>query len=298
MFFSHVFLTFAPVMSEEIRNISISELVSEVEETSDNVMTSDFVLVTDSDRAARPLIHIGQPYQLSEGRFMRVVGGSARIMANLQTFSLSRNTVFIMPPEAIIQYENMSDDFRVQVFSYSTMPATLSFDRVTLLPLSDADFQRTGDYLQLMLQVLHKDSYSMHTIQLLQMALFNDLHHIQTTEAERQPEVKPSRQEQVFNQFIDLVNKHGSRERLIQFYADKLILSPNRLSTIIKEYSGRTMMQWLNQETLLQAKVLLRHSDLMIYEIADRLGFNEATAFNRYFKREAGMTPLEYRVNK
>ena len=58
------------------------------------------------------------------------------------------------------------------------------------------------------------------------------------------------------------------------------------------------MMQWLNQETLLQAKVLLRHSDLMIYEIADRLGFNEATAFNRYFKREAGMTPLEYRVNK
>lgn len=54
-------------------------------------------------------------------------------------------------------------------------------------------------------------------------------------------------------------------------------------------------MDWLNEKTLLQAKVLLRHSDLMIYEIADRLGFPEPTAFNRYFKREAGMTPLEYK---
>ena len=132
-------------------------------------------------------------------------------------------------------------------------------------------------------------------ILLLQMALFNDLHHIQTIEAERQPEVKPSRQEHVFNQFIDLVNKHGSRERRIQFYAERLLLSPNRLSTIIKDYSGHTIMEWLNEKTLLQAKVLLRHSDLMIYEIADRLGFPEPTAFNRYFKREVGVTPSEYR---
>ena len=91
------------------------------------------------------------------------------------------------------------------------------------------------------------------------------------------------------------MNQHGSHERNIRFYADHLLLSPNRLSTVIKEFSGQTVMQGLNQKTLLQAKVLLRHSDLMIYEIADRLGFAEPTAFNRYFKREVGMTPLEYK---
>lgn len=41
--------------------------------------------------------------------------------------------------------------------------------------------------------------------------------------------------------------------------------------------------------------MLMMNSDVMIYEIADRLGFPEPTAFNRYFKREAGMTPLEYK---
>ena len=285
-------------MSERIRNISISELLSEMAETSGNVMTPDFAIITDSDKASRPLVRIGQPYQLSEGRFLRVVNGRARVMANLRVFELTPQTVFILPPDAIIQYEEIDADFQIQAFSYATLPAAIAFDRVTLLHLGDSDFRRTGDYLQLMLQVLHKDSYSMRTIQLLQMALMNDLHHIQTVEAERQPDVKPSRQEQVFNQFIDLVNEHGSRERRIQFYAEHLLLSPNRLSTLIKEYSGRTVSQWLNQETLLQAKVLLRHSDLMIYEIADRLGFAEATAFNRYFKREMGMTPLEYRAKE
>lgn len=285
-------------MSEEIRNISISELLSEMAETSGNVMTPDFAIITDSDKTSRPQILIGQPYQLSEGRFLRVVNGRARVMANLRVFELTPQTVFILPPDAIIQYEEIDADFQIQAFSYATLPAAIAFDRVTLLHLGDSDFRRTGDYLQLMLQVLHKDSYSMRTIQLLQMALMNDLHHIQTVEAERQPDVKPSRQEQVFNQFIDLVNEHGSRERRIQFYAERLLLSPNRLSTLIKEYSGRTVSQWLNQETLLQAKVLLRHSDLMIYEIADRLGFAESTAFNRYFKREVGMTPLEYRAKE
>ena len=98
-----------------------------------------------------------------------------------------------MPPDAIIQYEEMGADFQVHAFSYATLPAAIAFDRVTLLHLGESDFRRTGDYLQLMLQVLHKDSYSLRTIQLLQMALMNDLHHIQTIEAERQPDVKPSR---------------------------------------------------------------------------------------------------------
>ena len=62
------------------------------------------------------------------------------------------------------------------------------------LHLSEADFQRTGDYLQLMRQVLHKESYTQRTIQLLQMALLNDLHHLQSIEAEQQAGVQPSRQ--------------------------------------------------------------------------------------------------------
>ena len=281
-------------MSDEIRQIGINEFLQLLPEKQENVMTHEVMLMMDSE-VVRSLVVIGQPYQLSEGRFVRVVSGRARLTINLRTAELVAGCICVMPPDVILQYEEVSDDFRLQGFSYTSMPAALDFERVTVLHLSDADFQRTGDYLQLMRQVLHKENYSLRTIGLLQMALLNDLHHIQTIETERQPPAQPSRQEDVFNRFIDLVNQHGSRERRIQFYVERLLLSPNRLSTIIKDYSGRTVMQWLGEKTLLQAKVLLRHSDLMIYEIADRLGFAEPTAFNRHFKREVGMTPLEYK---
>ena len=281
-------------MSEEIRQISISEFLELLPEEHENVLTRDVMLMMNSD-VMRPVVVIGRPYQLPEGRFIRVVGGRARLTVNLRSTELRAGCVCVMPPDTILQYEDVSDDFRIQGFSYTEMPAALAFERVTVLQLGDADFERTGDYLKLMRQVLHKEHYSLRTIVLLQMALLNDLHHIQAVESERMPATQPNRQEDVFNRFIDLVNQHGSRERRIQFYAEHLLLSPNRLSTIIKDYSGRTIMDWLNEKTLLQAKVLLRHSDLMIYEIADRLGFPEPTAFNRYFKREAGMTPLEYK---
>ena len=282
-------------MSDEIRQIGINEFLELLPEKQENVMTHEVMLMMDSD-VVRPVVVIGQPYQLPEGRLLRIVSGWARLTINLRSTELTAQSVCILPPDAIIQYEEVSDDYRIQGFSYTSMPAAFAFDRVTVLHLSEADFQRTGNYLQLIRQVLHKESYSLRTIQLLQMALLNDLHHIQSIEAEQQAHVQPSRQEEVFNRFIDLVNQHGSRERNIRFYAERLLLSPNRLSTIIKDYSGQTVMQWLNQKTLLQAKVLLRHSDMMIYEIADRLGFAEPTAFNRYFKREVGMTPLEYRT--
>lgn len=293
-FFSQISYTFTPKMNDEIRQIGINEFLQLLPEKQENVMTSEVMLMMDSE-VVRPMVAIGQPYQLHEGRLLRVVRGRAQLTINLRTTLLTAQSVCILPPDAIIQYEEVSDDYRIQGFSYTSMPATIAFDCVTVLHLSKADFQRTGNYLQLIRQVLHKENYSLRTIQLLQMALLNDLHHIQSIEAEQQAHVQPSRQEEVFNRFIDLVNQYGLRERNISFYAERLLLSPNRLSTIIKDYSGQTVMQWLNQKTLLQAKVLLRHSDMMIYEIADRLGFAESTTFNRYFKREVSMTPLKYK---
>ena len=91
------------------------------------------------------------------------------------------------------------------------------------------------------------------------------------------------------------MNQHGTIERAIPFYANQLCLSPNRLSAVIKEYSGQTVMQWLNRRLVLQAKVLLRGGTDPIGDIAFALGFDEQGSFARFFKRETGMTPTEYR---
>lgn len=81
----------------------------------------------------------------------------------------------------------------------------------------------------------------------------------------------------------------------VPFYAERLALTPNHLSAVVRLQSGLSVMDWLHRTTVTEAKRLLKHSDLMIYEIADQLQFPEPTAFNRYFKHQTGITPLEYR---
>jgi AraC-like DNA-binding protein len=126
------------------------------------------------------------------------------------------------------------------------------------------------------------------------MALMSDLHHIELTEQQSKPVQAPSRQEQVMKGFLRLVNEHATREHRLQFYADQLFLSANRLSVVVKEQSGETPIYWINRAIILQAKVLLKHSDLKNFEIADRLCFPNASFFNKFFKAQTGMTPKEY----
>ena len=95
--------------------------------------------------------------------------------------------------------------------------------------------------------------------------------------------------------FLDLVAAHGATERKVAFYAEQLRLTPNHLSSVIRQQSGQTVMQWLNERTILQAKVLLRGGIDPIGDIAFALGFDEQGSFARFFKRETGMTPTEYR---
>ena len=84
------------------------------------------------------------------------------------------------------------------------------------------------------------------------------------------------------------------RKNCSAFYADRLCLSPRYLSSVIRDVSGRTVVEWVNQAVILEAKVLLKHSDLLTYQIADELHFPNPSFFSKFFKRMTGMTPQEY----
>ena len=97
-------------------------------------------------------------------------------------------------------------------------------------------------------------------------------------------------------QFYSNLKKHSRQQRDVEFYARLACLSPKYFSTVIKQETGHTVGYWIRNHIIADAKMLLhvRH-DLPIQAIADMLGFEEQTAFSRYFKRETGMSPTEYR---
>ncbi|MFB6456655.1 helix-turn-helix domain-containing protein [Chitinophaga sp. Hz27] len=78
-------------------------------------------------------------------------------------------------------------------------------------------------------------------------------------------------------------------------YATQLHISAGHLSEVVKEHSGKPAIKHMHERITLEARRMLFHSHQTSKEIAFDLGFTDASYFNRFFKRETGMTPAEYR---
>ncbi len=80
-------------------------------------------------------------------------------------------------------------------------------------------------------------------------------------------------------------------------YASMLNISAGHLSEVVKMQSGRPAIKHIHERLVLEARRLLFHTDNSLKEIGFDLGFSDASYFNRFFKRETGVTPAGYRSN-
>lgn len=102
----------------------------------------------------------------------------------------------------------------------------------------------------------------------------------------------------VKEQFRQLLVQYCKTEHEVTFYADKLCITPDHLSKVMREYSGRSASKWINHALITESKVLLRKPDLTIQRIAEILYFSDQSTFGKYFKKHTGMSPIAYRKIK
>lgn len=100
----------------------------------------------------------------------------------------------------------------------------------------------------------------------------------------------------VSTQFQNNLAQHFRNHRDVAFYAEKACLSPKHFSTVIRQETGHTAAWWIHSHVVAEAKALLQlRRDLTIQAVADQLGFADQATFSRYFHRETGLYPTEYR---
>ena len=102
----------------------------------------------------------------------------------------------------------------------------------------------------------------------------------------------------IVERYIELVQTHYREERIIGFYADKLCITPKYLSKLVKEYTGRSAGEWIENYVILEARAMLQSSDMTIQQIASSLNFPNQSFFGKYFKRATGLSPKQYRHMK
>ncbi len=104
-----------------------------------------------------------------------------------------------------------------------------------------------------------------------------------------------TRVKMLFEHFMSLVTEYHNTERSMSFYAGRLGLTPKYLSKLIKQASGRSGPDWIDSFVVLEAKNMLKYTDLTIKEIVYKLHFPNPSVFYKFFKAHTGMTPSEYR---
>ncbi len=262
-----------------------------------NCISPDLVLIMESKIIPRSLISAGHLLTTNEGRIFIITKGTLDVNINLFSFHAVSGQVLVAPIGAIIELKDRSDDLEYQGFVFRDLPIPQSLRKPVLVKATNCLLKRLKGYLHSMLLLTKEQPLNLQAVKHLQQAFIADL---AVTAMQIQKELlckQGDYHEHYFTGFIALINEYGTKEHKVAFYASHLHVSPNRLSAIIKNYSGKTVMQWLHHRLVLQAKVLLQNSQLSIGNIASCLGFKNQAEFTRFFKRATGITPKEHKNN-
>lgn len=104
-----------------------------------------------------------------------------------------------------------------------------------------------------------------------------------------------SRADEICKRFISLLGQSGGTKRTIGWFAGELCVSEHYLSMAVKQSSGQTVKSLIDKAVITDIKVMLRHSELSVAQIADRLEFPSCSFMCKYFRAHTGTTPLHYR---
>ena len=162
--------------------------------------------------------------------------------------------------------------------------------------LSDPELRKATDLFQQMsedtlLDVPQEDLHS-----LLRHQLHTLLMRLSILQGRRQTQatlVSPASQR--FQRFQQLVGQRFAQWHQVADYANQLGYTEKSLARAVAAAAGTTAKAFIAARINLEAKRLLVHLDMPVATIAEKLGFDEPTNFSKFFKREVGCTPIEFR---
>jgi AraC-like DNA-binding protein len=174
------------------------------------------------------------------------------------------------------------------------------YRRHPITPLPDLQYQSLCHAIELLRPITQ--SKSIHRDEMLSNLISIILNIVGECHAKNQisdSSYSLSPNEQLFNRFYEAIIQHHRESHEMAFYAHICCLSPKHFSEIIKRDTGISPKGWITHFLAARAKVLLdSREDHTIQQVSNLLGFDVQSSFARFFKRETGMTPREYRSRR
>lgn len=241
--------------------------------------------------------------------FLLCVRGGCRMKIHLTHYDLKEGSLAIVFPGVFLQIQEQSKDCRfvfvgfskkliegAKLFSYTVEYTPYIFERPVIEMRTDI-YELFRDSIRLLVrrqkikEVMSEMQIGLIYTQLL-LAL-GGMYKKRGEEEEDSP--RYNRNQEIVKELVRIVVQYYKTERNVSFYAGKLHLSPQHLSTTVKKVTGKTLTDILSSFIIRDAQAKLRSTDMTVQEIAYSLNFSDISFFGKYFKRYTGMSPKQYR---
>lgn len=248
------------------------------------------------------------PTQMPGCLFLLCIRGHCSITIHLSKYELKKNSIAVIFPHQFVQVTDESKDCRFVFVGFSKkliqspplfsrmIEYTPSIFEEPVIELKSDIAEVFYEYFKVLVKALRlpnsfiTDEQAHLICSQLVLGLGNIYKQGESNERPRY-----NRNQEIVKELIRIVVQNYKSERNISFYAEKMHLSPQHLSTTIKKTTGKTLTDIISTFVIRDAQAKLRSTELTIQEIAYSLNFPDISFFGKYFKRYTGMSPKQYR---
>lgn len=237
-----------------------------------------------------------------------ILEGRSEIQVNGEFIAMEPNTLLIHGANYLTNHLFSSRDIKFITLSISEsmrtndsyftqilaiLLATMRQNKQYTIHLTDDEAQVIRKELEeLMLLLGSQHHFLFRRIQASCNALFLDIGDFLSRKTIIKKHISPK--DNLMQEFHALVTRHFREEHFVGFYADKLAISEQYISRIVRGGTGRSVSTIINELLAMEARMLLGSRKMAVGEIANRLCFSDASSFCKFFKRNTGKTPLEF----
>lgn len=259
-----------------------------------------------------PVFALNEPFRSNSFAVVIMKRGSMTFNYDLVSYTLKELDVFFVVPGAMFEIITFSADVEflglgfqrdylkkqgvflnsgeiMHVFSESAMR------KVTLSP---EEHQEMAFHITVLGRKLALPASTPHIKEIIRhafLSVFYDAVMVHGKYWSNNP-VPKNRKEELTSDFLFILAEHFRTERRIDFYAKALHVTPRHLSQVIKQVTGKTAGEFIDEMVIKEAKVLLSAHVLNVGQVAFELCFSDQSFFGKYFKKYAGISPSQYRA--
>ncbi|RSK49990.1 AraC family transcriptional regulator [Hymenobacter rigui] len=250
---------------------------------------------------------LGVPYRGNYYKIGICLRGTATLKANLETYCIQPGSLMLITPHIIKEWTSFSPDHdSLSVFftpEFITTRNHIPIDNFQflesatrhVLPLAAAEAASITASMRLLQQKFQAPHpYRNQVIKSLINSLLYEVVGLYDQQ-HAALQATQTRSQLLTAEFKLLVNAHGTTARSVKFYADRLCITPKHLTDTLKQTTGKTAGEWIEEAVMLEAKALLQHGQLSVAQVADLLHFPDQSAFSRFFRNSLGLSPTAYK---